>query len=214
MAEPASLARLMAWLSPVFPTGGFAYSAGLESAVDDGLVTDAQRLAAWLSAIIESGSLWNDLVLLSATHRQLEPDHALGELAEALAVGAERHRETRDQGRAFLEAAGAWGDTGAQAPLPLPIAVGVASRHHQIALIETLVAFGQTVVSNQCQVAIRLSVCGQTGAAKTMASVEPILVETANRAAKVEIDDLGGCTFLADQACLRHETLETRLFLS
>ncbi|TIS06302.1 MAG: urease accessory protein UreF, partial [Mesorhizobium sp.] len=43
-----ALLRLMAWLSPSFPVGGFSYSHGLERAVHDGLVADRGDLAEWL----------------------------------------------------------------------------------------------------------------------------------------------------------------------
>ena len=32
----SELLRLLAWLSPAFPTGAYAYSHGLEQAVEDG----------------------------------------------------------------------------------------------------------------------------------------------------------------------------------
>ncbi|MFP6736057.1 MAG: urease accessory protein UreF, partial [Rhodospirillales bacterium] len=38
-----ALYRLMAWLSPGFPVGAYAYSHGLEFSVEDGRVSDAQR---------------------------------------------------------------------------------------------------------------------------------------------------------------------------
>jgi len=46
--DTKALLRLMAWLSPAFPIGGFAYSGGLERAVHDGLVRDAAGLGGWL----------------------------------------------------------------------------------------------------------------------------------------------------------------------
>src|SRR5271156_6414590 len=39
--EAAALYRLMTWLSPSFPVGGFAYSSGIEWAVEAGDITDA-----------------------------------------------------------------------------------------------------------------------------------------------------------------------------
>ena len=42
------LLRLMAWLSPAFPTGAYAYSHGLEWAVAAGDVVDPDTLLAWL----------------------------------------------------------------------------------------------------------------------------------------------------------------------
>ena len=42
-------APLLLWLSPAFPVGAFAYSHGLEWAVEAGDVADAASLSAWLS---------------------------------------------------------------------------------------------------------------------------------------------------------------------
>src|ERR1700743_1346826 len=43
-AEAAALYRLLTWLSPAFPVGGFAYSSGIEWAVEAGDITDAASL--------------------------------------------------------------------------------------------------------------------------------------------------------------------------
>jgi len=111
MAEDASLLRLMSWLSPAFPVGAFAYSHGLEQAINDGLVKDRASLVDWLSDLIECGSGWNDAVLLAETWRVTSSggDCAeVAELAEALAGSKERHMETTLQGTAFADAVVAW----------------------------------------------------------------------------------------------------------
>ncbi|WP_430702222.1 urease accessory protein UreF, partial [Mesorhizobium captivum] len=70
--QPSSIAllRLMAWLSPSFPVGGFSYSHGLERAVHDGLVADRETLAEWLETLVEMGSGWNDAVLFAESWRR------------------------------------------------------------------------------------------------------------------------------------------------
>ncbi|TGP66950.1 urease accessory protein UreF, partial [bacterium M00.F.Ca.ET.227.01.1.1] len=91
-----ALLRLMAWLSPAFPVGGFAYSHGLERAVHDGLVADAAGLASWLETLVEMGSGWNDAVLFAESWRRAREGSDLAEvaaLAEALAGSRERHAE-------------------------------------------------------------------------------------------------------------------------
>jgi len=55
--QTQALLRLMAWMSPAFPIGSFAWSGGLERAVHDGLVKDADDLAPWLDTILGHGSL-------------------------------------------------------------------------------------------------------------------------------------------------------------
>ncbi|MEM6382879.1 MAG: urease accessory protein UreF [Pseudomonadota bacterium] len=210
-----SLARLMAWLSPVFPTGGFAYSVGLEQAVADGRVHDQQTLQEWLRTILTSGSMWNDAVLLAAAYRTNGSKlPSLSALARALAPTAERHRETVDQGAAFLHAAEPWAICDAPREAPLPVAIGAISARAKIPLLEALTASLQTQISNQLQAAIRLSVTGQTGAAQLLARLETTVLVVAERAEQSTLDDLGGSAFIADITSGQHETLEPRIFLS
>ena len=213
-----SLLRLIAWLSPVFPTGGFAYSAGLERAVADGLVTDADSLRDWLEALLAHGSAWNDAVLFTASWCECADDAVvagLSELCEALTGSAERYKETTDQGRAFLAAARHWfGPEELPRAAPLPVAVGTACGLSGIALNDALGAWLQAWLTNQLQAAIRLSVTGQDGAARLLAALEPVILDTVARASDSALDDLGGFAFMAEIASMNHETLHSRLFLS
>lgn len=216
MTDPALL-RLLAWLSPVFPTGGFAYSAGLERAVADGTVRDAAALRDWLATLLVYGSPWNDAVLFAEGWRAAGDADALAEVAslgEALAGSAERHKETMDQGRAFLAAARHWFADDLPDALPLPVAVGMACGRTGIGLADGLAAYLHAFVSAQLQAAIRLSVTGQEGAARLLAALEPAIAAAAGKAERSTLDDLGGFAFVAEIAAMRHETLQPRLFLS
>src|SRR5580698_1003019 len=64
----AELALLL-WLSPAFPVGAFAYSHGLEWAVESGDIKDAASLIVWLEALCDAGAPRNDAVLFAAAHR-------------------------------------------------------------------------------------------------------------------------------------------------
>src|SRR3974390_2200058 len=55
LCDEASLFRLMAWLSPAFPVGAFAYSSGIEWAVEAGDIIDAASLKDWIKVVIGSG---------------------------------------------------------------------------------------------------------------------------------------------------------------
>ena len=44
MGDAEAFLRALTWFSPAFPTGAFAYSHGLEQAVDRGLVASAADL--------------------------------------------------------------------------------------------------------------------------------------------------------------------------
>ncbi|WP_189340475.1 MULTISPECIES: urease accessory protein UreF [unclassified Mesorhizobium] len=220
--QPSGIAllRLMAWLSPAFPVGGFSYSHGLERAVQDGLVADRQSLAAWLETLVEMGSGWNDAVLFAESWRRASELGDLGEIAavaEALAGSRERHAETMLQGAAFLKAASAWPSPvlgRLPADCPYCVAVGAVAGGNGIGLTDALSAFLQAFFSNLVQVAIRLGVVGQVDATASLAGFEPLALATAARAATSSLDDLGGCAFVSDVMAMRHETQYSRLFRS
>ena len=66
MITEQALYRLMTWLSPSFPVGGYSYSHGIEFAVEDGLITDRDGLARWVEAIIVHGAGRNDATMFRA----------------------------------------------------------------------------------------------------------------------------------------------------
>jgi urease accessory protein len=216
--EAAQL-RLMAFLSPAFPIGGFSYSHGLERAAHDGFLPDAAALREWLSDLIAFGSGWNDAVLFAEAHRRAGRDELaeLAELAEALAGSEERHRETMLQGAAFIVAAGAWphpiferlpGDC------PYCVAAGAILGAHDVPLETALAAWLQAFAMNLAQAGIRLGVTGQRGAMTTVAALEPLILDTARRAGTSTLDDLGSATILSDIVAMKHETQASRLFRS
>lgn len=220
LAGTQALLRLVTWLSPAFPVGAFSYSGGLEQAVHDGLVIDAPGLAAWLQALIEHGSAWNDAVLLAESYRACGDAPRLAavrELAEALAGSRERHMETMLQGEAFLTAAAHWPHPGLETlhgAIAYPVAVGAVAGMHGTGLEAALAAYLHASASNLVSVAIRCGVTGQTHGLGVLAKLEPVISATAARAAATTLDDLGSATITADISALRHETLHSRLFRS
>jgi urease accessory protein len=215
-----ALLRLMAWLSPAFPVGSFAYSGGLERAVHDGLVHDSAGLSDWISALIQHGSAWNDVVLLVDAHRA-GADRlrlaAVAELAEALAGSKERHNETMLLGDAFLSAASAWpNDIFSMLPVKAayPVAVGAIAGAHGISAEKAAAAFLHALASQMVSAGIRLGVSGQKDGVAILARLEGLFADMAQRAARSSLDDLGSATVQADIASLRHETQGTRLFRS
>ncbi|WP_283809476.1 urease accessory protein UreF, partial [Bradyrhizobium genomosp. III] len=94
--EAAALYRLMTWLSPAFPVGGFSYSSGIEWAVEAGDIVDTATLADWLDAMLGDGSGFCDATLLVHAYRAAEmgEDATLSDIAElAAAIVPSRERQ-------------------------------------------------------------------------------------------------------------------------
>jgi len=225
--ECAALYRLMTWLSPAFPVGAFSYSSGIEWAVEAGDIVDAASLKDWLSSMLTDGSGFCDGVFLAHVHRAASANddktlREIAELAAAFVPSKERQLETMSQGKAFIEIArSAWNHDGLErliaacdGAIVYPVAVGLVSAAHRIPLAATMHGFFHAVTSNWISAGARLVPLGQTDSQRVLAALEPVVVATGTRAMAASLDDLGGATFRADLASLRHETQYTRLFRS
>lgn len=206
------LLRLSQWMSPAFPTGGFAYSHGLDWAIDAGEVHDAASLSSWIAAVLSRGSLRNDLVLLSLAHQGRQEDRLLSDWAGALAASAERWQETRDLGAAFERAAAPLSGT-PPAGLPLPVAVGVHARRLSLDTVTVGALFAQSTLVNLVQIGVRIVPLGQTAGQGLLADAIPQCHAVARAAAAATGPEAFASAMLgADIAAMRHETQHVRLF--
>lgn len=212
----AGLIRLMTWLSPAFPVGAFAFSHGLEAAVREGPVGDAEALLGWIRTLLHHGSGWNDFVLFAEAHRSAAADaeslEAAVELATALAGSKERREETLALGAAFLAAAAPWGAEDIPADAPYPVAVGATAAGLGIDLESALAGFAHAFAANLASAGVRLVPLGQSQAVRILKALETDIADAAGRAAGSTLDDLGSAAIAAEIAAMRHETLQPRLF--
>ena len=207
----AGLLTLTHWLSPVFPVGGYAYSAGLETAIADGHVTDEATLADWLDYSLAAGAGLTDAVLLTSAMAPDADIPTLADWARALAPSAERWQETWEQGQAFTRAlADMGGDPGA--PAALPVAVGRAARDLGLAPERVAALYLQSMTANLATGAVRHIPLGQAAGQRIIAGLAPRILDTAARAATLTPESCATAAFGADLAAMRHETQETRIF--
>jgi urease accessory protein len=225
--EPAAHYRLMTWLSPAYPVGAFAYSSGIEWAVEAGDISDGESLRQWLATILTDGAGFNDGILFCQAHRAVTAgdDATLVEaveLAAALAPTRERYLETTTLGRAFMDVTGAAWPCSASArlhalwrgPIAYPIAVGVACAGHGVPLSPAAHGFLTAATANWVSAGVRLIPLGHTESQRLLQALEPLVAATAQRALAAGLDDIGSASFRADMASALHETQYTRLFRS
>jgi urease accessory protein len=209
--ESTQLLLLLNWMSPAFPIGAYAYSHGLEWAIDDGQVKTQKDVESWIADIITQGSGWNDAVFFVQEYR----NQNVNELALALCSSRERHLETTQLGAAFEIAANIFSNFEKhEGEIAYPIAAARASKTMGLDLQHALLAFLQGFSNALISVAVRLVPLGQTAGLETMRNLMPIISATAKRAEAATLDDLGSCTMLADIAAMKHETQHSRIFRS
>ena len=160
--EPQQLLHLLAFMSPAFPVGGFAYSHGLERAIDDGVVASADEVREWIESLLVHGSGWNDAVLFAQAY---DADAAarseIDELVLALAASRERALETSDLGQSFANAVASFSASEAMNFKTYPVAVAAACQKTCIDKRTGLLGYLQAFSNNLIAVAVRLVPLGR-----------------------------------------------------
>lgn len=203
---------LAQWFSPGYPVGAFAYSHGLETAIAEGLVADAEMLAEWIGGAMAQGGGRNDAILIAAAWRAEAGALAdLDALAQALASSSERLTETRAQGAAFARTTAAvWG-----VELPeccYPVAVGRAARLVGLPLLPVIRHYLLAFAANLVSAGVRAIPLGQTEGQAALTRLSAAIEALAREAEPGDTEALGGAALAADIAAMRHETLAVRIF--
>ena len=203
---------LTQWFSPGFPIGAFAYSHGLENAIDTGAIADAETLQTWVQDIVMHGSARNDVILLAvAFDAGLDTLPQIDATARAFAASHERLTETLDQGVAFARTVDEiWAtDIG---PLCYPVAVGRAAWLEGLPLDMTAEIYVHAFTANLVSAAVRLVPLGQTEGQAVLAAMAPMIRETARASIHLGLEDISSNCFALDIAAMRHETQYSKVF--
>ena len=215
-----TILRLLAWLSPAFPTGGYAWSHGMEWAVDVSDVHDGASLLSWVSDVLRFGAGRNDAIVTRNAHSATDSPALLTEIVEisrASAPSRERHAEAVGMGNAFRLASASWNPAVLDAidgDLPYPVAVGALAGANGISGDDAVLGVLQAFAASMISAAVRLVPLGQSTGLAVLAALEPVITAVAEETRHATLDDLGGACFRSDVASLRHETQYTRLFRS
>jgi urease accessory protein len=223
------LEKLLAWLSPGFPVGAYSYSHGLEWVIEDGAVSDAETLQAWITDVLRHGGGRADAAFLVDGHHAIRAANldrfaAINRLATAFQPSRERYLETTAQGRAFWSTiVNAWPSAATielaevpcfAEPLAYPLAVAAATAAHGIPVKAALTAYLAAFAGNLVSAGVRAIPIGHTDGQRVTAAVRPVIGEITEGIEDLDSDTVGTAAFRADIASIKHETQYTRLFRS
>lgn len=212
-ATSAQILTLTQWLSPAYPIGGFAYSQGLEAAVDQGWLRDGADLEQWLEDMLHHGSGRSDALFLAAAwHAQDATDLAqIDARARAFAACKERLFETSQLGASFGQITQTiWG--GSLMGFTYPVALGAAAAAEDLPLQLTLALYLQGILSNLVAAGQRLLPVGQTQGQQILHRLGAQLPDLAAQTCAGDLDQLSATAFLVDIAAMKHETQRSRIF--
>ena len=225
MSTDPDLYRLMTWLSPSYPVGAYAFSHGLENAVERNFVHDRETALEWIRDLVLHGNGRADLVFLKEAWEARGDTTALTDLARyavAFQTTSELRTESVAQGRAFAEVSrNAWQtseletvlDAVAEAPA-YPVVVGAVAAAHGVARESTMLAFAHAFAANLVSAAVRLVPLGQTDGQRMTEALEGDITAAVSDASTLTRHTVSNATIYSDICSMNHETQYTRLFRS
>ena len=206
--------------SPALPVGGFAYSQGLEKAIEDGLVHDAASAQCWISDLLQLVlARWEAPLFLRAHDAATAGDAAHLEHvnAEILAARetAELRAESQQMGAPRLRVAPA-GRIAAPAldPAAFPAAVAATCAALAIDRRTALTAYLWGWLESQVLVAVKSVPLGQQAGQRLLFDMHGPLAQAVTTAETLGDDELGSAALGFAMVAARHETQYSRLYRS
>ncbi len=217
MAEPIATATdiltLTQWFSPSYPIGAYAYSHGLEQAIDSGQVHDAATAQEWIADVLKFGAGRSDAIAvhLSFALSDLADIYLLDRKMRALTPSAERLKEADLQGKAFADITRRIAGFDLL-DLTYPVAAGQAARMAGLPSTLTVQFYLHAFVSNLAAAAIRRVPLGQSDGQMIIRDLTPDCIEIARLTVSADFEDIATSAFLSDIASMQHETQYSRIF--
>jgi urease accessory protein len=214
------LLALLQLASPALPVGGFAYSQGLEAAIEAGTVHDADSSARWIGDLLVlslarlEAPLWLRAFDAAAAGDATAFARWNDELVAARET-AELRAETLQMGSSLARVFEALALTPPACDrLTFPAAFAAACAGLRVDRAAGLAAYLWAFIENQMLVAVKHVPLGQQAGQRLLFALHAPLAAAVQSAAQCGDDDLGSATVGAALASMRHETQYSRLFRS
>ncbi|MCS6944145.1 MAG: urease accessory UreF family protein [Sutterellaceae bacterium] len=205
--------------SPALPVGGYAYSQGLEKAIDDGLVHDADSAHRWIEDLLLLVlARWEAPLWLRAYDATARADDAAFAAINATLLAsretAELRLESQQMGASLAQIFPAFGLTPPPAPLAYPAAFAALCAGLQIERELGLATFLWSWAENQVLAAVKTIPLGQAAGQRLLAALHSPLTRAVTQAAGLDDEELGSAPLGFAIESARHETQYARLYRS
>jgi urease accessory protein len=226
MIEPLALSRLLQLASPMLPVGAYAYSGGLEAAIESGTVHDAASARRWIGDALALYIAHFELPILWRLHQvwrgggegaehwnaelRAGRDNAEG-LAETLQMGGSLILLLRDLGGFAPDALAR---LRAMSPITYPLAYAFAAASWDIPAETALHAYAWSWLENQVAAAMKAVPIGQVAGQRILLAIAAELPATVTAASELPDSDISNFGPGLTLAACRHETQYSRLFRS
>jgi urease accessory protein len=225
----ASLLQLIWLASPALPVGGFSYSEGLESAIENAGIASEAAMAGWLLDQLHITQARGDMALIAkavGAWRRGDMAHVrnLNDWVLHTRETSELRLQTEQMGRSMAD----WlrnlhrGDEEALpairhlATLPptYPVAFALAASTTQASVRDVLLAYAFGWAENMVQAALKAVPLGQSAGQRILAGLADAIPAAVDRAAALMDSERQAFTPMLAILSAQHEVQYSRLFRS
>lgn len=224
VSSPLSLLHLFHLSSPALPVGAYAYSQGLEYAIDNGQLQKAEDVADWLAGVLLYGLAQLDLPVLMAAYRAWENDdwaevNKWNYFLRACRETSELLLEDEQLGVALQRlllnlGAPATAIHALNTKPSFAIMFALAGYHWKTPLNDLAQSFAYSWLENQVAAATKIMPLGQTAAQKLLLKLLPEIPKAVAIAKALPTEDIGASLPGQVMASSLHEYQYSRLFRS
>jgi urease accessory protein len=225
----ANLARVLQFGDSMFPVGAFAFSGGLESAIQKRVVTDAETLAAYARTAVEQAAMGDGIALVWA-HRAA----AAGDLAELVRIdervyarklSSETRTMTVRMGKKFAEMGAevvgapllnAWREKIGSGATPgcYPVALAVNFAAQGLTARDAFVVHQYGVAAMILSAALRLMKVSHVDTQRILYRLDAGADAAYEGAAAARLEDMAGFAPLTEILAAVHVKAHVRLFMN
>lgn len=227
--DTLSLLHGLRFVDTFFPSGGFAYSSGLEAAVLEGAVKDSVQFARYVEDWLRGGISRREAVAVAVAHKaasmgKLQPILTIDAELDAMKMGRESRLASRQMGRQVIRVAAEQFEGSrvlqlfhakieeGHTPGHLPVCSGLTLAACGWTRQETVVAYLYHTAVGLVSAAMKLLPIGQREGQRLLAKWSPLLTELGRNA--TSLSAMVSWSPVQDIYAMRHAGLESRLFRS
>ena len=201
---------LQVWFSSSFPIGSYAYSHGLEALIDDKKIKTNNDVKEFLDALLFYGTLRNDYIFIKSIYKGDE----INQLILASASSKERQIEMIDMGNSFRKIMKDSWELSLPENTSFIYCLAKAGLHFNIKFDDLIKFYLQSFISNLINVCVKhIPMSQKDGQSLNVIFINQIQ-EFLSHSDKLTLKDIGSSFFIGDIFAIKHEYLDSRIYLT
>ena len=201
---------LQIWFSSSFPVGSYAYSHGLEAIIDNKLIKNKDDVEEFLNALLFNGTLRNEYIFIKSIYEGKE----INNLILSSASSKERQIEMVDMGNSFRKIMKQSWDFELAENTAFTYCLTKAAIHFNIKFEYLIKFYLQSFISNLINVCVKHIPISQKDGQKLNVIFINQIQDFLQKSEKLNLEDIGSTFFIGDLFSIKHENLETRIYLT